>query len=92
MKEQYIPLGNFLKKHIEESNDPYAINSMVDQFVYLNSLYHGQLSIAELERRTQKLADLKAKFNATVVDNRRAWNRQTTRAVSKLTQLSGVAA
>lgn len=90
MQEQnYIPLGNFLKHQIQHCSDPQASESLAAQFAYLLQLHNNQLPIAELQRRIEHLENVKARFNLTTVDNRRAYRAQVSRAVSKL---CGVAA
>lgn len=87
--QNYIPLGNFLKREMKDSTDQCAVDSMAAQFAYLSHLHNNRLSIAELQRRIEKLEELKRRFNASIVDNHRAYRAQTERAVSKL---CGVAA
>jgi hypothetical protein len=90
-KQNYIPLGNLLKHMQNNCTDSAALNSMAAQFAYLSHLHNNRLSIAELQRRTERVQELREKYQATIVDNRAAYRAQTVRAVSRLTQLRAAA-
>ncbi|WP_333609367.1 hypothetical protein [Arsukibacterium sp.] len=85
--QNYIPLGNLLKRMKENCTDSAALESMAAQFAYLSHLHNNKLSITELQRRTERVQELRAKYQATIVDNRAVYRAKTTQAVSRLAQL-----
>ena len=82
--QNYIPLGNLLKHQQAHCTDETAKESLAAQFAYLSYLHHNRMPLDELTRRIERLQALKEKHGLRVVDSRRQYQQQTSRAVSRL--------